>query len=160
MRVVLLLLALGVITVSVPATAALHRESKAVVIRVIADKPKWEVLVDRPPRGRDRATKGDVQRVTWRLTNTKPQFGRPSNAVVGSCVEILKQLSASKVSVTQVAKLPGGTIRSKGVIPDRTYQVKTPVTGGTGAFANARGTSAVAHVLPDFQPREYRLQLP
>jgi hypothetical protein len=98
--------------------------------------------------------------VTWRLTNTEAQFGRRSGAVVGSCVEVLKQLSATKVSVTQAAKLPGGTIRSSGVIPDLAYQVKIPVTGGTGAFANAHGTSGVAHVLPDFQPREYRLQIP
>ena len=157
---VLLLLALGVMAVAVPATAALHRESKTMVINLIADKPKWQVLVDRPPRGGDRATKGDVHRVTWRLSNSKPQFGRRGNAVVGSCVEILKQLSASKVGVTQEAKLPGGTIRSRGVIRDFTYQAKTPVTGGTGAYANASGTSGVAHFLPDLQAREYRLYLP
>lgn len=62
-----------------------------------------------------------------------------------------------KVTVT----LPGGTLRTAGRTRDSRVQV-TPVTGGTGMFAGAKGTCEVRSLNAngDKASNVYRLQLP
>lgn len=70
-------------------------------------------------------------------------------------------VAATVSDMTVTAKLPGGTVRSAGRIRDaRTQSVR--VTGGTGAYAGARGTNEVSTVNAGtgVALNVYRLQLP
>jgi len=88
---------------------------------------------------------GDRYVVKSRLLNAVAQFGKPKGAVVGSDQGTATLLSKIVVKSVGVARLPGGTIRFQGTgkLGART---SIPVVGGTGDYAGARGTLAVASV--------------
>jgi hypothetical protein len=155
----LLAIALGVGLLALPAQAAQQEGSATRTIRLVATNGTVRVLVDRAPKGKP--SKGDVVQERTTLSNAVPQFGRKKGAVVGSDI-VNHTLTAvgppPKVSLKLTAKLPGGTIRATGSGVSPTIKV----VGGTGAFANARGTLEVRdHNGP--RPgvlNTYRLQLP
>ena len=72
------------------------------------------------------------------LRNAVPQFGKPKGAIVGSDVGTFTVVSQSSGLAKTTAKLPGGTVRSAGTIRQRSPE-RVPVTGGTGAYKDARG---------------------
>lgn len=133
--------ALGVV-LAVPAQAAQRADSAALTVRLVSKTVSFRAVVDRAPKGTP--SKGDVLREESILNNAVPQFGRAKGAPVGSDVGIYTIVSASPVrmSVRIIAKLPGGTLRGTATVRG----AATPtirVVGGTGDFANARGTGEV-----------------
>jgi hypothetical protein len=113
--------------------------------------------VDRPPEGVE--SKGDVLYVKAVLRNWSAQFHRPPNAVVGSDAWVFTALARRGWSfVTAKVKLPDGTLRLQGRVHVSSYVRYVPVVGGTGRFANARGTVRVQErsSLPSLN--DYRLR--
>lgn len=88
---------------------------------------------------------GDQVRMTDRLYNAVPQFGKPKGALVGSdwgTITIRRDLRSGKFR--GAAALPGGSITVAGLVPlDGTPSVAA-VVSGTGRFSNARGSVAVS----------------
>jgi hypothetical protein len=116
-----------------PASAA----TPSIVITVksitIASIPR-----DTPPKG---ASRGDRIILRDRLVNVRKQFGRPAGATVGRDEGTLRFTSPTTGTFDGVATLPGGTIRLHGIIHDG---IETfTVAGGSGKYANARGTIAI-----------------
>jgi hypothetical protein len=104
---------------------------------VITIKP-----IDKQPKG---TSKGDriVQRN--RLLNAVRQFGKKKGARVGTDSGTLVFTSAHSARFVGTTKLPGGTIKLKGVVrPLADGGLQIPVTGGTGRYAEATGTLRVA----------------
>jgi hypothetical protein len=133
--------ALGVL-LAVPAQAAQRAGSASRTISLVSTTVNFRAIVDRAPK--NTPSKGDVLREESILRNHVPQFGRGKGANVGSDVGIYTILSVRPVrmSVKVTAKLPGGTLRGTATVRG----ADTPtirVVGGTGDFANARGTGEV-----------------
>jgi hypothetical protein len=87
---------------------------------------------------------GDRIRITDRLYNLAPQFGKPNGAFVGtdSGISTVRQGGRS-ADFRGTARLPGGTIRVRGrYVVTGTLPLLT-VVGGTGRFARARGTVSI-----------------
>jgi hypothetical protein len=154
----LLATVLGVGLLALPAQAAHQDESATRTIRLVATNGTVRVLVDRAPKGK--ASKGDVVQERTTLSNAVAQFGRAKGAVVGSDVvnhTITAVGPPIRLSLKLTAKLPGGTLRGTA-----SGSPRIKVVGGTGAFANARGTLEVR----DHNGSKpgvlniYRLQLP
>lgn len=97
-------------------------------------------IVDRPPKGT--VNKGDAVYAKDELRNGwADQFGRPRNAVVGRDSWVRTGLaepggSLDKLNVT----LPGGTLRLRARGRMTSQTILFHVVGGTGRFADARGT--------------------
>lgn len=92
---------------------------------------------DRPPKG---ASKGDTIAYRDRLLNAAAQFGRKIGAAVGSDRGTMTFTGAHSATFKGVAVLPGGTLTlSGGVLAVTSTSFAIPVTGGTGAFAGAKG---------------------
>jgi hypothetical protein len=109
---------------------------------------------DVSPKG---PSKGDRYSGRDTLLNAVQQFGRRSGAAVGTDRSTLALTGTTTGCVTGVANLPGGTILFKGC-GHLGVNVPTPVVGGTGAFAGARGTTVAG---PGNTPlNTYRLTLP
>ena len=167
MRVAVTLL--GSLLLIVPAHGASQAATEARTIRVVSVTVGSKVMVDKAPRGILSA--GDTVWAKSSLRNERPQFGKPKGARVGSEVAIYTFESLAIGTVRVTTTFPGGTIRSS---DRRAYEgccaTQSQVTGGTGAFAGARGTLRSEHLtggqivnLTLTQGRRlniYRLQLP
>jgi len=128
-------------------------------IRLLSITTSYKFLVDKAPKGE--AGIGDVIWAKSTLKNSVAQFGKPRGAVVGSDVATLTVTSPTSGDMKVQAKLPGGTLRSAGRIGESRAPV-IRVTGGTGAFAGARGTVEVIslNAAGDRTINVYRLRLP
>lgn len=155
------MIGLGVGLLALPAQAADRADSATRTIRLVSTTVSLRPVVDRPPAGV--ASKGDVVRERSTLRNAVPQFGRAKGAVVGSDVGNYTVLSVnpSRVGLKVTVKLPGGTLKGTATIAG-SVTPKIRVVGGTGAFANARGTGEVRAYSggPRGVLNIYRLQLP
>ena len=114
-------------------------------------------VVDRAPKGVP--SKGDVLYVHSSLVNQVSQFGKPKGALVGHEYAIDTFLSATRARVKVQVTLPGGTLVVAGQINRPTSSPVLPVTGGTGTFANARGTCSESDG-NKYAINVYRLRLP
>jgi hypothetical protein len=86
---------------------------------------------------------GKSLRITDKLYNLVPQFGKPKGALVGSDSGTLRQAGQISASFTGVVRFPGGTMNVRGqVILGETVSNLT-VTGGTGRFSGARGVVVI-----------------
>jgi hypothetical protein len=103
----------------------------------------WTKHHDLAPQGDSR---GDWQAARDNLRNAVPQFGKPVKALVGTdaATMTLVRIVGLKYTfrVKGVAHLPGGTVSFGGRFTT-TFQapITVAVTGGTGRFAGARGTT-------------------
>jgi len=152
-------LSLLVLVLALPAQAARHADSASMRIRLISTTASYKVLVDRAPK--QEVSKGDVFWAKSILRNAVTQFDRPKGAVVGSDVSTFTFRTLSEGDIEATATLPGGTIRAAGRIRGTRAQT-IRVTGGTGKFANARGTVEVVSLDASGGRtlNVYRLQLP
>ncbi len=151
-------LALGVFVLALPAHAARQAESSTMTIRLKSTTVSVKVVRDRAPKRVLNA--GDVLSARSILRNAVPQFGKPKGAIVGGDVGAFTVVTASLSDAKGTTRLPGGTIRTAGRVRDaRTQTIR--VTGGTGTFANARGTCTVTTLdRGGLALNVYRLQLP
>jgi Dirigent-like protein len=88
------------------------------------------------------------------------QFGHPQDAVVGRDSWVWTTLATPGWSlVIATVELPGGTLRLRGRVHSTQSLRVVPVVGGTGRFANARGTCKVQErsSLPSLN--DYKLRL-
>jgi hypothetical protein len=95
------------------------------------------VEYESPPTGR---SKGDRVGVSDQLLNVGAQFGQAAGAAVGSDSFTLTFTSAELANVQGKATLPGGTISFSGHLSLAIPTLSLTVNGGTGQFAQARGT--------------------
>jgi hypothetical protein len=97
--------------------------------------------IDKRPKG---ASKGDRIVYRDRLVNAVRQFGKARGTHVGSDRGTMTFTSAHTARFDGSATLPGGTVRIKG--PVRAVaggSIQIPVAGGTGRYADAKGTLTV-----------------
>jgi hypothetical protein len=120
-----------------PAAASLER---ATTIRVVSSLLSAK-QVDRAPKGQ--ASPGDSIVTVSRLHNDVSQFGRRKGSVIGTDRATLRLQRDGTLRIFGSATLPGGTIRFDGRITGRETTVVIDVVGGTGRYANARGTVSV-----------------
>jgi hypothetical protein len=135
-RIVLGTLAL---VLTLPAHAARHDEVATLTVRLVSTDAYSKVLTDRAPA--NEVSKGDVIVVESKLRNAVAQFGRPTRAVAGSTTWVFTIRTPPSAHLIVLSHLPGGELRGAGSVrlgPKQTF----PVTGGSGRFANARGTGA------------------
>jgi hypothetical protein len=133
-RIVLGSLAL---VITLPAHAAGHDESAKLTVRLVSTDAYSKVLADRAPA--NEVSKGDVIVVESKLRNAVAQFGRPKGAVVGGTTWVFTIRTPASAHLIVLSRLPGGDLRGAGRVrlgPKQTFSV----TGGSGRFANARGT--------------------
>jgi hypothetical protein len=133
-----LALALTMVVVALPAQAADRADAESMTIRLLSVTTSTKYLVDRPPKRVSNV--GDVVWFKSTLRNERPQFEKPKGAIVGSDVATVKLVTRSAVDIKLVVTLPGGTLRAAGRIRETDATQTLRVTGGTGTFANARGT--------------------
>jgi hypothetical protein len=96
------------------------------------------VAHDVAPKG---TSNGDTVTFRDRLLNAGAQFGRKKGSKVGSDTGTLTYTSAHTATFSGRATLPGGTVTLSGpVYTTSDGSIVVPVVGGTGAFANVRGT--------------------
>jgi hypothetical protein len=109
------------------------------------------------PKG---TSKGDRYILRSQLRNVSRQFSKPAGAVVGRDSYTLTFTSATSWLMAGMTMLPGGTIRWSGQGRFRNDQLEGPltVTGGSGAFAGARGT--ITGTSGATSINTYRLTLP
>lgn len=155
-RVCSLLAVLALATPVLAPAAPQIREASSLTIRLGAI-PVSSRSVDRPPKGQ--WSTGDAVYGKSVLRNLVPQFGRPTGAVVGRDSESGTFLSPQTLLVTAVVQLPGGTLELKGKQAINSLTFVLPVVGGSGRFANARGTCSV-RVQGGLVINVYRLKLP
>jgi Dirigent-like protein len=155
----ILMVAFGLVVLTVPAQGAREADSRAMTIRLISTTSALEVLTDRAPK--NVLSSGDVVRAKSILRNAAAQFGRPKGAIVGMDVGIVTLTSATAGDLRVTAALPGGTIRSRGR-DEVANSESLRITGGTGTFAGARGVCEVRtlNVRLGRALNVYRLQLP
>jgi hypothetical protein len=137
-----LVIALGVALLTLPAQAARSTDSATRTIRLVSTNVSLRAVVDRAPRGVP--NNGDVVQERSLLRNAVRQFERPKGAPVGTDVATYTVVSANPVRMRMklTVKLPGGTLRGIAQIVGNTSSV-IRIVGGTGNFANARGTGEV-----------------
>ena len=82
-------------------------------------------------------------RMTDKLYNLVPQFGRPKGALVGSDSGTLKKAGHISFSFSGVARLPGGTLNVRGQVVGGESVSNLNIAGGTGRFAGARGVVVI-----------------
>jgi hypothetical protein len=153
--------ALGAALLALPAQAAQGTSSATRTISLVSKTVNFRLAVDRSPKGLP--NKGDVLREESVLSNHVPQFGKPKGANVGSDVGIytVVAMNPMRMKLKVTVRLPGGTLRGTGAIVGTRLE-SLRVVGGTGDFANARGTGQIR----DHNGRRpgvlnvYRLQLP
>jgi hypothetical protein len=106
-------------------------------------------------------SRGDTMYVKSVLRNGFAQFHRPANAVVGSDSWVLTSLASPGWALVKAnVKLPGGTLRLQGRVHVSSSLRFVPVVGGTGRFANARGTLRVQERASLPSLNDYRLRRP
>ena len=86
---------------------------------------------------------GKSLRMTDKLYNLVPQFGKPKGALVGSDSGTLKQSGHISLSFSGIARLPGGTLNVRGLVVAGESVTNLNIVGGTGRFAGARGVVVV-----------------
>jgi hypothetical protein len=87
---------------------------------------------------------GDSVTYRDRLLNVTAQFGKKKGAVVGSDRGKLTYLTAHTATFTGRVMLPGGTLRLSGAVYGTAAGgLVVPILGGTGRYADARGTLTV-----------------
>ncbi len=97
---------------------------------------------DIAPKGTSR---GDTVTSTDRLLNAAAQFGRKKGSVVGADAGTLTFTSPHTATFSGRTRLPGGTLILAGpVYTTQGGSIVIPVAGGTGSFANVRGTLTIA----------------
>ncbi len=75
------------------------------------------------------------------LYNHAPQFGKPTGARVGTAEIVCTLVSSSHLECIVAAHLPGGELVLTGSNPIRSHHSTFAVTGGSGIYANVRGTT-------------------
>jgi hypothetical protein len=106
-----------------------------ITVKSIAD---GSVVTDHLPKG---LGKGDEVVLTDKLVNVAFQFGLAAGAPVGSDRWTLAFTGPQAADLSGEAVLPGGTVSVSGHLElSGSSGSSAPVVGGTGAFANARGT--------------------
>jgi hypothetical protein len=153
---VLLGVLLGVLLLALPAPAARNKAGATLTIRLISTAGHITYR-DRAPKGR---SKGDTLSGPSTLRNAVKQFGRAKGAVVGHDYEVITLASANVGTVTAKVYLPGGTLRVRGRWTYGGSALTVPVVGGTGRYANARGTSYVRDLSGNRSLNVYRLRIP
>jgi hypothetical protein len=140
------------------ATAPNSQRVASLTIRLIGSVGHFKVR-DRAPQG---PSKGDVYAGPSVLRNAVKQFRRAKGAVVGHDYEVLTLTSPTTERVRAVAYLPGGTIRVRGYRNRQTNPraFTVSVVGGTGRYANSRGTVYVRDVSPTSAVNVYHLRIP
>jgi hypothetical protein len=114
-----------------------HPARTTLIVKVKPAGTRSTVVLDSPPAG---ASKGDRVVITDQLVNFSAQFGKIAGATVGSDRVALTFTSADTAAIQGVATLPGGTISFGGSSSLTDAVISLAVSGGTGAFAQARGT--------------------
>ena len=142
----ILLLALSVLLLAAPARARQEETSTTMAIRLIVTPADSRYLIDRAPKGYP--NKGDVIREGSTLRNAVAQFGRPKGAIVGSDTWITTIVIPpfAKVDVKATTTIPGGTIRAAGTVAAAQTTATFRVIGGTGKYANVRGTISLRNL--------------
>ena len=82
-------------------------------------------------------------RMTDKLYNLVPQFGKPKGALVGSDSGTLKKTGTISFSFRGLARLPGGTLNVRGQVIGGERVSNLTIAGGTGRFAGARGVVVI-----------------
>jgi len=82
-------------------------------------------------------------RMTDRLYNLVPQFGKPKGALVGSDSGTLRKTGTISFSFKGIARLPGGTLTVRGQVIGGEHVSNLTIAGGTGRFAGARGVVVI-----------------
>jgi Dirigent-like protein len=145
----------GVLAVIVGPAAPGKTGAHQLVIRLISDNSVVDI-VDKAPKGKISA--GDRFTTTSTLRNQVAQFGKPKGALVGHDRATMAFLSATSYTIDGNASLPGGTLHFHGRV--RPYTSAVLVTGGTGRYANARGTVTATDTGGARSINVYRLTLP
>ena len=157
-----LVLALSVLILALPAQAGRRETSATMTIRLIVTAESSSYLIDRAPKGFP--NKGDVVQQRSTLRNAVAQFGRPKGAIVGSETWVATVVISpfGKAEVKATTTLPGGTIRAIGAVTAAQTTATFRVVGGTGTYANARGTMSLRNLNAGGSRglSVYRLQLP
>ena len=147
---------LGVLLLPLPAAAARNTADATLTIRLISTAGRITYR-DRAPQG---PSKGDVISGPSVLRNAVKQFGRPKGAVVGHDYEVITLATATTGTLSAKVYLPGGTLRVRGRWTSKTNAETVPVVGGTGRYANARGTSYVRDLSGKRSLNVYHLRIP
>jgi hypothetical protein len=157
-----LVLALSVLVLAVPARAGRQEVSATMTIRLIVAAEDSRYLIDRAPKGYP--NKGDVVRERSVLRNAVAQFGRAKGAIVGRDTWITTVVIPpfGRAEVKGRTILPGGTIGAIGTVTAAQTTGTFRVVGGTGTYANARGTISLRNLNASGSRglSVYRLQLP
>ena len=147
---------LGVLLLPVPAPAARNTAHVTLTIRLISTAGRITYR-DRAPKG---PSKGDVISGPSILQNAMKQFGRAKGTVVGHDYEVITLATATTGTLKAKVYLPGGTLRVRGRWTSRTNAATVQVVGGTGRYANARGTSYVRDLSRKRSLNVYHLRIP
>jgi hypothetical protein len=121
-----LLLLTSAALVLVPASVGQARSEKKMDVKVVS-------VLSGASQSRD------TIRMSDKLYNLVPQFGKPKGALVGSDSGTVKRTGTLSASFRGVARLPGGTLTVKGQVIAGEPISDVAVSGGTGRFAGARG---------------------
>jgi Dirigent-like protein len=158
MRIVrFVLVAILGFVLAAPAVGAYDGTTLGLTIRLISRPTAGDFVKDTAPKGK--ANFGDVIWVRSRLRNQVTQFGKPKGALVGSDYATVALRSSHDALFSVRVRLPGGTLRVKGHGDLNGTGGVLPVVGGTGRYADARGTSSVRDTRSS-SINVYRLRLP
>jgi hypothetical protein len=152
----ILAIPLGALLLALPAPAATKRADASLTIRLVSTTGHVTYR-DRAPQG---PSKGDVISAPSALRNAVKQFGRPKGALVGQDFEVMTLTSATTATMRAKVYLPGGTLRVRGRVSFKTIAGTVQVVGGTGRYANARGTSYVRDLSGNRSLNAYHLRIP
>jgi hypothetical protein len=146
-------LAAGMNGATAPATTGTHN----VVIRLLS-KNTIVSFSDKAPKSKISPGDRIVSKST--LRNEVAQFGKPKGALVGRDWATVTIVSDTAYEIHGYAVLPGGRILFAGRVRSAAGKPEVvPVTGGTGAFAHARGASTATGA-GTLALNVYRLTLP
>lgn len=151
------LLVLCGLVLATPAGAVQNRSEAALTIRIISRPVAGGFIKDTPPK--KVANLGDVIWVRSRLRNQVAQFGRAKGALVGSDYATISLLSTHDALFKVQVRLPAGALRVKGHGDLNGTGGLLAVVGGSGRYANARGTCSVRDTR-SYSINVYRLRLP
>jgi hypothetical protein len=156
------LLASVLLIAALPAAASGTAAAKSVTVRVLI-MPVTRTFTDVPPKTHATTgeyTTGDTLRGTSILRNAVRQFGKPKGARVGSSRFVFTALSARRFIFDGVATLPGGSLRTHGVLSKIGGNLTVTIVGGTGLYAGASGYVETRLLANGVQLDIARLRLP